>query len=676
MLSIYGLCVVAHAAQILAGVDDTGASHLRAEPGCSELHPDWPVPELSEEDARRDAEFRTALDSSRLLDAVATTRGVLDPPRLHQLLDKKGLLSANAGDVLRHIPRAVDAFGWRLGFGSADRKADGAPASVFLRLDPEAHDDAQDLVEHCKAVDGMPGAVCVLGGSVPLSKAKPWLSTLLGACRFRQVFYEEVDVSMDGITALPAGLNAMFVGIAGESVVSNAARGARLDAKPRAVLAAANFLTHSKRGHLGAFLERTCWASPSEPLAPPEYWARLAASRFVFVPAERKPQNTKMYEALMVLTIPICERTVAFAQLREQGFPIVLVDDWSEVTPERLAQWYKDLAPQLVSFRTRLLTDRWYQSLLAPPTAAAAGALAEAAPTASEPEVRPAASGLGCAEPPHGLFVLGVPGAGATLATEVLEALGAQLGPVQGHTLTLPEVDRLNDAIYLEDHGRSSLPSWWTRGILPPWSMKKSTGNSETLVSQAENILTQLIAQEAHCGTWAIKSPSLVSTFPVWANAAQRLKLPFAVLMVTREPLSNAVSLQSAMQKANPRHQRDGLQAWELQNGLMLHQTEPYPRYHVHYTDLVSADARQGALSTLVRDMQSFGLHLNLPEGGYDELMDRVQIAPHTEFAAAPGTRMEDCPSKQDCKQWTLTQEQANLAGVLRTWGAMNRQEV
>lgn len=697
---------------------------------CTELRPSWPPPEMSADSEHSNKHFLTALDATRLLDAVATTRGVLDQPKLAQLLKRREMDNKDNGTSLvqmiesdaHHIPRAMREFDWRLGFDpETDDAAAKSPTSVFLKLDPESHDEAQKLVQTCKDSGGLKESIIVLGGGVPLSKARPWLKKLMSACQFKKTYYEGVDVRMEGVNALPSGLNEMFVGMAGEETVMKTIKAATLGTKPRGILAATNYLSRGRRtthSHsLSAWIKKTCWAPRSEPLAPREYWTRLAASRFVFVPFEKRPQNTKMYEALLVLTIPICERTVAVEQLQETGFPVVIVDDWEEVTPESLKSWYAQLAPKLVPFRERLLTERWYHDLVgsdevgeALPTANPAAHMRVAVTAAAVPErvltdiprrlaervitseavVTPAGSvatraavnqgsGLGrkalhCEEAPKGLFVMGVPMSGTTLTTGLIEALGTTLGPVQGHDLELPEVSRLNDAIYLQDHGRKALPTWWTRGVLPPWSMKHTTGDSPTLVKSAEEILNTYVSEKAHCGPWLVKAPAFSSTFPVWANAAQNLGLPFAVLMVSREPLSNAAALQTAMAKLNPRHQRDALQAWELQNGLMMRQTKEFPRFHIHYTDLVSPDRREGVIATLVDDLQSFGMKLEYPEGGYAELMKKVQITPHPGEKAAPkGTKVEECPSTESCYHWTLSETQANLATTLREWGPMEQ---
>mmetsp|Transcript_23241 Transcript_23241/g.72377 ORF Transcript_23241/g.72377 Transcript_23241/m.72377 type:complete len:468 (-) Transcript_23241:60-1463(-) len=93
-----------------------------------------------------------------------------------------------------------------------------------------------------------------------------------------------------------------------------------------------------------------------------EWWRELARYRFLVSPLGSAIQTSKAVEALVVLTVPIIERTIfrLYDELVELGFPMVVVGNWSEVTPEATARWWAQLAPKLERFRRNCLTVEGY----------------------------------------------------------------------------------------------------------------------------------------------------------------------------------------------------------------------------------------------------------------------------------------------------------------------------
>jgi len=93
-----------------------------------------------------------------------------------------------------------------------------------------------------------------------------------------------------------------------------------------------------------------------------EWWRELAKYRFLLSPLGDYIQSAKTTEALLVLTVPIVERGpfVAHDDLVRLGFPIVVVEHWSEMTAERLEMWWASMAPRLESFRRNCLTAEAY----------------------------------------------------------------------------------------------------------------------------------------------------------------------------------------------------------------------------------------------------------------------------------------------------------------------------
>lgn len=79
---------------------------------------------------------------------------------------------------------------------------------------------------------------------------------------------------------------------------------------------------------------------------------------------EASPQGNGMdcfrtWEALALGTVPIVRTSSLDRLYRAHDLPVVIVDDWAEVTPQRLARWAEELVPKLDSARHKLSADYW-----------------------------------------------------------------------------------------------------------------------------------------------------------------------------------------------------------------------------------------------------------------------------------------------------------------------------
>merc|ERR1712217_84662 len=96
------------------------------------------------------------------------------------------------------------------------------------------------------------------------------------------------------------------------------------------------------------------------------WWQELAKYRFTLSPTGLGIQSSKVIEALLVLTIPIVQRHnfVMYDDYLRLDFPIVVIKEWNEITPEKLDNWWKELSPRLQSFRDNCLTAKSYWDLI------------------------------------------------------------------------------------------------------------------------------------------------------------------------------------------------------------------------------------------------------------------------------------------------------------------------
>jgi len=218
-----------------------------------------------------------------------------------------------------------------------------------------------------------------LGGS-PEERAAT-LGALKG--RFGRIFAEAKDISFDGVEVMPMGLPENYLRGVNVTAVRQAVAEARLEDKSRGVVAA--WGKWMRICSTRPFLERdriACksradareWAESDvareagvevRSIPPQDWWHEISSYRFLMSPLGAGVQSSKarVIEALMVLTIPIVERKPypAYDDMRRLGFPIVVVDDWSEVAePGRLDAWYKELSPRLEHFRKECLSADGY----------------------------------------------------------------------------------------------------------------------------------------------------------------------------------------------------------------------------------------------------------------------------------------------------------------------------
>lgn len=66
------------------------------------------------------------------------------------------------------------------------------------------------------------------------------------------------------------------------------------------------------------------------------------------------------------MTIPIVQRTPAHEDLVVLGYPMVIVDKWSEISQKRMDQWWDELSPRLEQARWMLLAEMWSAFVLHP----------------------------------------------------------------------------------------------------------------------------------------------------------------------------------------------------------------------------------------------------------------------------------------------------------------------
>jgi hypothetical protein len=85
------------------------------------------------------------------------------------------------------------------------------------------------------------------------------------------------------------------------------------------------------------------WHEPT--LAPREFMIELGRHQFVAcVPGAGCDPNPKLFEALLMGAIPIARKCSVVDELTGAGLPVAVIDEWEDITLEKLKAWKCDLA--------------------------------------------------------------------------------------------------------------------------------------------------------------------------------------------------------------------------------------------------------------------------------------------------------------------------------------------
>jgi hypothetical protein len=192
---------------------------------------------------------------------------------------------------------------------------------------------------------------------------------------FQKTYYESYDVMDDDVDVLPIGLSEYYLRFQDWNVLSNLAqnlspqesRGVFLKKEGMVLGAFGAFFSVQNPSRKSA--QELCeshgqetWLT-CEQVSKDEWWSTLRSFRFLLNPAGGGLQSTKFYEALLARTVPICTKAPAFEKLHEKGWPMVLVDDYSEVEHLNLSEIYEELKPRLESIQQHLHLDAYWNYL-------------------------------------------------------------------------------------------------------------------------------------------------------------------------------------------------------------------------------------------------------------------------------------------------------------------------
>jgi hypothetical protein len=209
----------------------------------------------------------------------------------------------------------------------------------------------------------------VAGEDTHLGKVKSLLDPVLPRCD--KVYFESKDIEHHGIKSFSMGFISYYLKRLGEEKLTRIMLS--LDEgqfQKEGVLAAWGAIWGQldqklpERGEAARFVENSPWLKREE-LAPEDYLRRLAESEYLLAPAGQGIQAPKLAEAWLMRTIPIVVRNPCFEDMESQGYPFVMLDKWSDLTPERLEEDKADrFPPDWKEIERMLTTDYFVREIL------------------------------------------------------------------------------------------------------------------------------------------------------------------------------------------------------------------------------------------------------------------------------------------------------------------------
>jgi len=109
------------------------------------------------------------------------------------------------------------------------------------------------------------------------------------------------------------------------------------------------------------FVEKSKWIEMAV-LPRDEYFVALARSKFMLYPRGNGVQSPKGYEALLLGCVPIVTRHPAFEELADRGLPLLIVEEWNDITEEFLVESWPECEERLINFTPTIQDQKlWFR---------------------------------------------------------------------------------------------------------------------------------------------------------------------------------------------------------------------------------------------------------------------------------------------------------------------------
>jgi len=210
---------------------------------------------------------------------------------------------------------------------------------------------------------------------------------------FSTIFFEGTDIKVDGVISMPFGAYEGYFRGGTAPFAWGAMLMAKIDNKPKDVLAAwgrfwnfeewKGIILYPQAAEGGTAcidsrISARAWSITDQAVSagielrsfePNDWWFQLSRYKFLLSPLGIAGASPKTIEALLVLTVPIVPRGPyqVHDDMVHMGFPMVVIDEWTNINATMLAEAWATLSPRLESFRANCLSSNGYWRLITSP---------------------------------------------------------------------------------------------------------------------------------------------------------------------------------------------------------------------------------------------------------------------------------------------------------------------
>lgn len=183
------------------------------------------------------------------------------------------------------------------------------------------------------------------GEDEKLSSNLAVINKLLKYCN--KIYFEAKDVAHNEIKTIPMGLNIAYVLRNGGKRILNVINKTDISKQKLITCAYGNKWpilnkTINERKKLINFCNKHKWISKSE-WEPVNYYKNLAKYKFFICPLGNGIQAPKIFECLLVKTVPVVLNHPAFLDIKNYGFPILIIENFNQLNPEFLNDKYNSV---------------------------------------------------------------------------------------------------------------------------------------------------------------------------------------------------------------------------------------------------------------------------------------------------------------------------------------------
>ncbi len=258
------------------------------------------------------------------------------------------------------IPNWLLRFDWLIGWQHGWANLNNFPRHVFCH--PDILNSFDNFLKNNFKNSETESFLVVGGEDTRLSNQNK--NTILSLKKyFKKIFYESYDVYNKDVEIMPIGLQEFYLrGI--ENLVYQLSN--TRETKKHLVMSAfgafwPNLNTIIKdRSSAVEFSLKNSFVN-SGPFEREKYFENLSLHKYMICPLGNGQQSPKIIEAILNCCVPIMTSSVTSKCLKNKGFPILIVNNWFEITEKKLNEEYVRFETEIIKFRDMIKDlDRWW----------------------------------------------------------------------------------------------------------------------------------------------------------------------------------------------------------------------------------------------------------------------------------------------------------------------------